>query len=45
MVTAMLPSAQVRGLQEQLAGLTGGKGVLDTTSGGYEPLHGKFPAR
>jgi ribosomal protection tetracycline resistance protein len=44
-VTAMLPSAQVRGLQEQLPGLTGGEGVLDTSSGGYEPLHGSFPAR
>jgi ribosomal protection tetracycline resistance protein len=44
-VTAMLPSAQVRGLQEQLPGLTGGEGVLDTSFGGYEPVHGSFPAR
>jgi len=28
-VTAILPSAQVRGLQEQIPGLTGGEGVLD----------------
>jgi ribosomal protection tetracycline resistance protein len=44
-VTAMLPSAQVRSLQEQLPGLTGGEGVLDTSFGGYEPVHGRFPAR
>jgi len=44
-VTAMLPSARVRGLQEQLAGLTGGEGVLDAGFGGYEPLHGSFPSR
>jgi ribosomal protection tetracycline resistance protein len=44
-VTAMLPSAQVRSLQEQLPGLTGGEGVFDTSFAGYEPIHGKFPTR
>jgi ribosomal protection tetracycline resistance protein len=44
-VTAMLPSAQVRSLQEQLPGLTGGEGVLDAGFGGYEPIHGSFPRR
>ncbi|MGI9009064.1 MAG: GTP-binding protein [Streptosporangiaceae bacterium] len=44
-VTAMLPSAQVRGLQEQLPGLTAGEGVLEASFGGYEPLRGSFPAR
>jgi ribosomal protection tetracycline resistance protein len=44
-ITAMLPSAQVRGLQEQLPGLTGGEGVLDTSFGGYEPIRGSFPVR
>jgi ribosomal protection tetracycline resistance protein len=44
-VTARLPSAQVRALQEQLPGLTGGEGVLDASFGGYEPVHGKFPRR
>jgi ribosomal protection tetracycline resistance protein len=44
-ITAMLPSAQVRSLQEQLPGLTGGEGVLDASFGGYEPLHGSFPTR
>ncbi len=42
-VTAMLPSAQVRGLQEQLPALTGGEGVLDVAFGGYEPIHGGGP--
>jgi ribosomal protection tetracycline resistance protein len=44
-VTAMLPTAQVRGLQEQLPGLTGGEGVLDAGFGGYEPIPGSFPRR
>jgi ribosomal protection tetracycline resistance protein len=44
-VTAMLPSAQVRSLQEQLPGLTGGEGALDVSFGGYQPVHGSFPAR
>jgi ribosomal protection tetracycline resistance protein len=44
-ITATVPSAQVRGLQEQLPGLTGGEGVLDASFGGYEPVHGSLPAR
>ena len=44
-VTALLPSAQVRSLQEQLPGLTGGEGVLDASFGGYEPVHGSLPRR
>jgi ribosomal protection tetracycline resistance protein len=44
-VTAMLPTAQVRSLQEQLPGLTGGEGVLDAGFGGYEPVRGSFPRR
>jgi ribosomal protection tetracycline resistance protein len=42
-VTAMLPSAQVRSIQEQLPALTGGEGVVDATFGGYEPIHGSNP--
>jgi ribosomal protection tetracycline resistance protein len=42
-VTAMLPSAQVRSIQEQLPALTGGEGVVDATFGGYEPIHGGNP--
>jgi ribosomal protection tetracycline resistance protein len=37
-VTAMLPTAQVRGLQEQLPGLTSGEGMLDASFDGYEPV-------
>ena len=44
-ITATLPSAQVRSLQEQLPGLTGGEGVLDASFGGYEPVHGSLPPR
>lgn len=44
-VTALLPTGQVRSLQEQLPGLTAGEGVLDTTCGGYEPVHGIYPTR
>jgi ribosomal protection tetracycline resistance protein len=40
-----LPSAQVRGLQRQLPGLTGGEGVLEASFGGYRPMHGELPAR
>ena len=45
LITALLPSAQVRGLQQQLPGLTGGEGVLDVSFGGYEPVRGSFPER
>jgi len=44
-VMAMLPSARVRSIQEQLPGLTGGEGVLDAGFGGYEPMHGSYPRR
>jgi ribosomal protection tetracycline resistance protein len=40
---AGVPYPQLRA--EQLPGLTGGEGVLDTSFGGYEPVHGSFPAR
>jgi ribosomal protection tetracycline resistance protein len=44
-VTAMLSAAQVRTLQEQLPGLTGGEGVVDAGFGGYEPVPGSFTRR
>jgi ribosomal protection tetracycline resistance protein len=44
-VSGLLPSAQVRSLQELLPGLTSGEGVLDSSFGGYEPVHGAFPTR
>ena len=44
-IAAVLPSALVHALQQQLPGLTGGEGVLETDSGGYRPLHGRPPVR
>jgi len=44
-VSTALPSAKVRTLQEQLPGLTGGEGVLETGFGGYRPVRGRVPSR
>jgi ribosomal protection tetracycline resistance protein len=44
-VSTTLPSARVRSLQQQLPGLTGGEGVLETGFGGYRPVRGRPPAR
>ena len=44
-VATTLPSAQVRGLQEQLPGLTGGEGALEASFGCYQPVHGNTPSR
>jgi ribosomal protection tetracycline resistance protein len=44
-VEALLPSASMHRLQEQLPGLTAGEGALDTSFGGYQPVHGQFPVR
>ena len=45
MVLALLPSAKVRSLQEQLPGLTGGEGVLETGFGGYRAVRGRALSR
>jgi ribosomal protection tetracycline resistance protein len=37
-VETLLPAAQVHGLQQQLPGLTGGEGVLESNFGGYQPV-------
>jgi ribosomal protection tetracycline resistance protein len=42
-VEALLPTAQVHQLQQQLPGLTGGEGELESSFGGYEPVRGAFP--
>jgi ribosomal protection tetracycline resistance protein len=42
---AVLPSAQVRSLQQQLPGLTSGEGVLESSFGGYQPVRGTTPTR
>ena len=44
-IEAVLPSALVHALQQQLPGLTGGEGVLETRFGGYRPVHGRPPVR
>jgi ribosomal protection tetracycline resistance protein len=44
-VESLLPSAEVHALQQQLPGLTGGEGVLESRFGGYQPVRGTFPAR
>jgi ribosomal protection tetracycline resistance protein len=44
-VQTTLPSAKLRNLQEQLPGLTGGEGVLETGFSGYRPVRGRAPSR
>ena len=44
-IMTMPPSAHVPSLHEQLAGLTGGEGVIDASFGCYQPIHGSFPSR
>jgi len=40
-----IPAAQVRGLEEQLPGLTRGEGVLEAAFGHYRPVRGAVPSR
>jgi len=44
-VETVLPAARARDLQRQLAGLTGGEGVLESKFEGYEPVAGEPPTR
>jgi ribosomal protection tetracycline resistance protein len=39
----VLPAASVHLLQQQLPGLTGGEGVLESSFAGYQPVHGAPP--
>ena len=39
----VLPAASVNLLQQQLPGLTGGEGVLESSFAGYQPVHGAPP--
>jgi ribosomal protection tetracycline resistance protein len=41
----VLPAASVHLLQQQLPGLTGGEGVLESSFAGYQPVHGAPPVR
>ena len=45
LIEVVLPAATVHVLQQQLPGLTGGEGVLESSFGGYQPVHGSLPAR
>jgi ribosomal protection tetracycline resistance protein len=38
-VLAVLPSAHVRSLHEQLPGLAAGEGIIEASFGGYRPVH------
>jgi len=42
---AVLPVGRADELQRQLAGLTGGEGVLESTFAGYQPVSGEQPER
>ena len=44
-IDAVLPAARADDLQRQLAGLTGGEGVLDSAFAGYQPVSGEQPRR
>ncbi len=44
-VETVLPAARARDLQRQLAGLTGGEGVLESKFEGYEPVAGEPPTK
>jgi ribosomal protection tetracycline resistance protein len=44
-VNAVLPVARVRGLQQQLPGLSMGEGILETRPGGYQPVGTNPPTR
>ena len=44
-IEAVLPAARADELQRQLAGLTGGEGVLESTFAGYQPVSGDEPTR
>ena len=45
MIETVLPAAQAQYFQQQLAGLTGGEGVLDSSFAGYQPVSGDQPTR
>jgi ribosomal protection tetracycline resistance protein len=44
-VDAVLRSGSVHALQQQLPGLTGGEGVLESSFRGYQPVRGTFAVR
>jgi ribosomal protection tetracycline resistance protein len=44
-VGAVLPVARLHELQSRMSGLTGGEGVLEVQSGGYQPIGDDPPRR
>ena len=44
-IETLLPTARVRDVQRQLAGLTRGEGVLESSFAGYQPVEGDPPTR
>ena len=44
-IDAALPAARLSELQRQLASLSGGEGVVESTFAGYEPVLGEVPTR
>ena len=44
-IETVLPAAQAQSFQQQLPGLTGGEGVLDSRFAGYQPVSGDQPTR
>jgi ribosomal protection tetracycline resistance protein len=44
-IEAVMPAAQARDLRRQLASLTGGEGVLESSFAGYQPVSGEQPTR
>jgi ribosomal protection tetracycline resistance protein len=45
MIETVLPATRAQDLQQQLPGLTGGEGVLDSSFAGYQPVSGDQPTR
>jgi ribosomal protection tetracycline resistance protein len=44
-IEALMPVTRADELHRQLAGLTGGEGVLESSFGGYQPVNGEPPER
>jgi ribosomal protection tetracycline resistance protein len=44
-IAAVLPAAQVQDLRREVARLTGGEGLVETTFRGYQPVRGPLPTR
>jgi len=45
MIETVMPAVRAQDLHQQLPGLTGGEGVLDSTFAGYQPVSGDQPTR